>query len=140
MQEGWPDRFVSAPTDASFTTYHAGIGAIPFQAQVFGRTDDVVAVAIVFDRVEWHARRDAEPTVEDCYMAFSASYRMMTLALGQPDLPPKAVGSNNPGQATFTLPGSLQGVLFGSFENAICTVISFYGSVPALQIIGQDIR
>lgn len=140
VREGWTETFPNAPTDASFTSYSAEIGAIPFRAQVFGVKNDVVAAAFLFDDTEFRARRGAAASVEDCYLAFSVLFRMMTLAHGQPDLPPKEVGSNNLGQATFTLPGLRQGVLFGSFEAADCTVVAFYGNAPALQVIAQDIR
>lgn len=140
VREGWPEAFPNAPSDASFASYGAGIGAIPFEAQVFGINDEIAAAAIVFDVPTFRARRGAATSVEDCYLAFSALFRMMTLAHGEPDLPPKEVGSNNLGQATFTLPGLRQGVLFGSFEAAVCTVVSFYGTIPALQVIGKDIR
>ena len=138
--EGWPAMFPNAPTDASYSSYAAEIGAIPFRARVFGVNNEVVAAAIVFDGPSFRDRRGAAASVEDCHLGFSALFRMMTLAHGQPDLPPKEIGLNNLGQATFTLPGSRQGVLFGSFEASDCTVVAFYGSVPALQMIGQDIR
>ncbi len=140
VREGWTETFPNAPTDASFTSFAAGIGVIPFQAQVFGVNNDVVAAAILFDGSAFRARRGAAASVEDCHLAFSSLFRMMTLAHGRPDLPPKEVGSNNLGQTTFTLPGLRQGVLFGSFEAADCTVVAFYGNATALQVIGQDIR
>ena len=140
VQQGWPEAFPNAPSDASFASYGAGIGAIPFQAQVFGISGEIAAAAVVFDGPGFRARRGAAASVEDCYLAFSVLFRMMTLAHGEPDLPPKEVGLNNLGQATFTLPGLRQGVIFGSFEAGACTVVAFYGSAPVLQLIGQDIR
>ena len=140
VRGGWPEAFPNAPANASFASYSAGIGAISFQAQVFGIGDEIVATAILFDAPEFRARRGAAASVEDCYLAFSALFRMMTLAHGEPDLPPKEIGTNNLGQATFTLPGLRHGVIFGSFDTSVCTVIAFYGSAPALRAIGKDIR